>query len=368
MSRIPPESTILLIDNKGSRKFVQLSAGKTTLSKHNINLSFFLDKKLNTFWDVTGDDYKEITEENFTNSEKMSTNEELEYSNKRITDLTNKEFYQGNENQKLSQEEIENMKKNVENKDDIINALIENNVTLDKRTAMSKDKYIKKKYDKYKHFIFITETTICNIVETFGLNEIKEINYLRMDSVATMLVNSNFQEKCHTLIMDESNNILTLAYMKRTKFDSNIVSVFLERINAKNLNILTDTKSTEFDLISHVRYDLLTDESSFIYKRSLGKFSNLVLCLKNDNLLPKYFFSLLKFLKFSGNFALFSKGKEVLIEIDKHMITNKLGFDTKIIETVTREYQILELRTHPMMNHKGFSGFVYVGYRAYNEN
>ena len=45
------------------------------------------------------------------------------------------------------------------------------------------------------------------------------------------------------------------------------------------------------------------------------------------------------------------------------MIENNLGIDTKIIETITREYQILELRTHPMMNNKGFSGYVYVGYK-----
>ena len=85
--------------------------------------------------------------------------------------------------------------------------------------------------------------------------------------------------------------------------------------------------------------------------------------MKNDNNLPKYFFELFQFLKYSGNFVIFAKDKEILVEIDKIMFENNLGIDTKIIETITREYQILELRTHPMMNNKGYSGYVYTGYK-----
>ena len=56
-----------------------------------------------------------------------------------------------------------------------------------------------------------------------------------------------------------------------------------------------------------------------------------------------------------------------MISIDKIIVENNLGIDSKIIETITREYQILELRTHPMMNNKGYSGYVYVGYKAAEE-
>jgi hypothetical protein len=32
--------------------------------------------------------------------------------------------------------------------------------------------------------------------------------------------------------------------------------------------------------------------------------------------------------------------------------------EIKIHETITREYQVLPLRTHPTMSNKGYSGFV----------
>jgi len=48
----------------------------------------------------------------------------------------------------------------------------------------------------------------------------------------------------------------------------------------------------------------------------------------------------------------------VLIGIEKYLFDNKIAIDIKIHETITREYQILTLRTHPEMNNKGYSGYV----------
>lgn len=60
---------------------------------------------------------------------------------------------------------------------------------------------------------------------------------------------------------------------------------------------------------------------------------------------------------------IFAKDKEILATVDKIMGEKKMAIDIKIIETITREYQILPLRTHPMMNHKGYSGYVLAGYK-----
>ena len=115
-----------------------------------------------------------------------------------------------------------------------------------------------------------------------------------------------------------------------------------------------------------MRYTVLMDDNQLFKNFYQNKFANLVICMKEDKLIPNYFFEFLQFLKPSGNFVIFSKDKEILVSIDKTVVENKLGIDSKIIETITREYQILELRTHPMMNNKGYSGYVYVGYKADN--
>ena len=360
---IIPELYFLIIDNKKGRKFVTLEMGKVKLNKKNINLEFFKNKKLNTYWDITDDNnYVQITEKEFKNEENYE-NEELEYTNEKITGASNKEIYQSSQAQKLSQEEIEKLKNTTQDKNELIKKIIENNTSMEKRTIFSQEKILKKKALKYKFLIYITPPSLFNIIETFFIYECKSINQLRFDSVASMLINSNFQEKSSTIIIDESNFILTLAYAQRTQFGSKVMHIFFDRIPSKNLNLLNLNRAQKAN-IEYMRYSLLMDDTRMFKNFYKNKFANLVLCLKEDKLLVQYFFELWQFLRPSGNFVLFSKDKEILISIDKIVIENNLGIDSKIIETISREYQILELRTHPMMNNKGYSGYVYVGYKA----
>ena len=343
MEIIRPELYFLIKDNKKGRKFVTLEMGKIKLNKKNIDLSFFKDKKLNTYWDLSDDNnYIQITEKEFKNEEEFE-GEALEYTNEKIIGATNKEIYQSSQAQKLTQEEIENLKSTTQDKDELIKKIIENNTSMEKRTIFSQEKIIKKKALKYKYLIFITPPSLFNIIETFFIYECRAINQLRFDSVASMLINSNFQENSSTIIIDESNNILTLAYAQRTHFGSKVVHIFFDRPPSKNLNLL-NLDSRQKGNISYMRYTVLMDENQLFKKFYQNKFANLVICMKEDKLIPNYFFEFLQFLKPSGNFVIFSKDKEILVSIDKTVVENKLGIDSKIIETITREYQILELK------------------------
>ena len=70
-TKILPEMTFLIIDNKSGRKFVTLEIRKIKLSKKIIKLDFFKEKELNTYWDLSNDDnYVQITEKEFKNYKK----------------------------------------------------------------------------------------------------------------------------------------------------------------------------------------------------------------------------------------------------------------------------------------------------------
>ena len=356
----------LIIDNKNRRKFVTTQMKKINISKKVINLLFFKGKKLNTFWDVTNEDnYIEIKSKEFLNENKFE-DEEIEYTNEKIIGNSNKEIYQSDNAQKLTDDEIKDLKEKTKNKDELIKTILENNTSMEKRTIFSQEKIIKKKTKKYKNLIWITSTSLFNIIETFFIIDPKIINYLRMDTISTMLINTNFMEG-KTLIFEETNNILTQAYCMRTPYNGKVISLFKEKICNKNLNIFNLTRKQK-SLISYMNINCFLNKESFGYdifnQKFQNYFSNLVICLKMDIEIPIYFFNLLPFLKYSGNIIIFGKDKEILINIDKILNENKLGIDTKIIETITREYQILELRTHPMMNNKGYSGYVLVSYKT----
>ena len=363
---IVPDKYFLIIDNKNGRKFVTTQMKKKNISKKTINLSFFEGKKLNTFWDVTNkDNYIEITSKEFT-TENQFEEEVIEYTNEKIIGNTNKEIYQSGNAQKLTDEEIKDLKEKTTNKDELIQTILQNNTSMEKRTIFSQEKIIKKKTQKYKNLIWVTPTSLFNIIETFFIIDSKMINSLRMDTIATMLINTNFMEG-KTLIFEETNNILTQAYCMRTPYTGKVVSLFREKICNKNLNIFNLTRKQK-SLISFMDINCFLNKDAFGFEIFVKKFenyfSNLVICLRFDIEIPKYFFHLLPFLEYSGNIIIFAKDKEVLVSIDKILNENKLGIDTKIIETITREYQILELRTHPMTNNKGYSGYVLVSYKA----
>ena len=368
---IIPERYFLIIDNKGNRKFAVTNMKHISLSKKNINLLYFNNKQLNTFWDITdNNNYIQITEKEFT-SENYLEDENIEYTNTKIISSSNKEIYQSESSQKLSDNEIKQLKESISNKDDLIKTIITNNTSMEKRTILSQNKIIKKKQQKYKHLIWLTPTSLYNIIETFFMLEKQSINTLRMDTVSSMLVNSNFLPECHTMIYDDTNNILTHAYAMRTQFTSKVYHVCKEnKISNKNMNIFNFT-GRQKAIISYVDYDVLVNKNNFWYemynKKFKEYFTNLVICVRDESEIIKIFMEMYCYLKYSGNIVIFAKDIEILVAVDKFILENKMGIDTKIIETVTREYQVLPLRTHPMMNHKGFSGYVLVSFKTCSE-
>ena len=362
-----PNMHFLIIDNKNNRKFASISMNKVNISKKKLDLKFLTGKPLNSFWDITDTPYVEISSKEFY-TEDAFENEEIEYTNEKIINTNNKEIYQSEKSQKLTDEEINQLKKEITNKDDLVKAIASNNTSMEKRTILSQEKYIKKKTQKYKHLIWITPVSLYNIVETFFLYDIRAINYLRFDSISTMLINSNFLPKTSTLMYEQTSNILTSAYAQRTHFDSRIYHLFdNNKICNKNLNLF-NLSTLQKALITYLNINVLTDSKNpmneMISKKFENYFDNLVICLTNDNEIPRVFGLLIKYLKNSGNIIIFAKDVEVLVEIDKILCDAKMGTDTKIIETITREYQVLPLRTHPTMNHKGYSGYVLTSYKT----
>lgn len=167
----------LMIDNKESRKFCTINMNKVKLSKKNIDLSFFRGKRLNTFWDLTDlSNMVEISSKEFFNEDHFE-DEQIEYSNEKIIGTSNKEIYSNCGAQKLSDDQIKQLKSSGVTGDELIKTIINSNTSMEKRTIFSQEKIIKKKERKHKHLVWITPTTIWNIIETFFIQDIRAIKY-----------------------------------------------------------------------------------------------------------------------------------------------------------------------------------------------
>lgn len=61
---ISPFKYVLITDNKGNREFCLVNNKKQKIGRRNLDLTFFANKKLNSFWEI-GQETKEITSRDF---------------------------------------------------------------------------------------------------------------------------------------------------------------------------------------------------------------------------------------------------------------------------------------------------------------
>lgn len=94
-----------------------------------------------------------------------------------------------------------------------------------------------------------------------------------MDTVSSMLVNSNFQKETNTLIYEETNNILTHCYAMRTQLNSKIYHIFNDRISFKNTNLF-NLSETQKGVIAYVEYKQLMNKEAFMYRMFQKEFKN----------------------------------------------------------------------------------------------
>lgn len=175
----------------------------------------------------------------------------------------NKEIFSTG-HQKLSYEELEKMKENGLKGDELIKVIVENNTSMDKRTTFSQEKFLKKKKQKYRHLIWIVPTNLFNIVETFFLEDEKRINFMRMDTFSTMLVNSHFNNNASTLLYEDIDNVLISCYASRSSVTSNVISLYDGKLKNTNLAIFNLCRKYKY-IISHVDIDSVLNKNNFFY-------------------------------------------------------------------------------------------------------
>jgi hypothetical protein len=56
---------LLVIDNKNNRRICNINKGEILLAKKKIDMSFFDNKRINSFWNVDSKPYEEISNKEF---------------------------------------------------------------------------------------------------------------------------------------------------------------------------------------------------------------------------------------------------------------------------------------------------------------
>lgn len=336
----------------------------------------------------------------------------------------NRNLIDTNSSQTLQQSEVMKLRREGVHGKRIVEKLIENSSTFEKKTEFSKAKYIKKKQMKYQPRCRITRCTAATISEALFLKDPRKIMNMRDDTLGQILSYSNISAGCQTLVFETCMGVITGSVAERMGGYGKVISLFtgqqpsfnemLGRFNlpfgqqssikwAHTSEVFGDEAKIPFDpnaedpeklerealvwpcpLQDHTRKYLESmksekEKSDFLAKRcarfarKLTRHTNMevkqwLTQRKCDSviLVSKYdptatLLEMLPFLAPSSPFVVYCEFIEPLTECFRELQKQSLAINIRLSDTWTREYQILPGRTHPKMDMSQSGGFILTG-------
>ncbi|QCD98800.1 hypothetical protein DEO72_LG7g77 [Vigna unguiculata] len=127
----------------------------------------------------------------------------------------NRALVDNNTAQSLTGEDIEAMRRQGARGNEIIEALIANSATFEKKTAFSQEKYRLKKQKKYAPKVLMRRPVARSICEAYFKKYPSKIGFLRVDTLSLLLSMANVSSNSDILVVDMIGGLLTGAVAER---------------------------------------------------------------------------------------------------------------------------------------------------------
>lgn len=306
-------------------------------------------------------------------------------------------------NQKLSREEIEELKANMKNDDmtgaELVDKLIENSASFSSKTEYSQEKYIKKKKEKYLAQYRIMKPSIRNLCQYYvqGHNKKKILN-MRMDTIAQILTYANVAAFRNVMVLENCKGLLLAAITERVAGFGTIVNFspngshnaardtlnymnFPEDFTKKLYNFPLEKSHKTEDYVKELteKVDLAKDNEEYRTKKTeqlevARTINDLFKAKSMDCLVIATKFRPLPILKhvleYLGQnryFVIYSATQEPLIECHSYLKITQKGAHMELSDSWLREYQILPERTHPTVMMDCHGGYLLTGITVSSE-
>ncbi|KDP36934.1 hypothetical protein JCGZ_08225 [Jatropha curcas] len=339
----------------------------------------------------------------------------------------NRALIDNNKAQSLTGDDIDAMRRQGAKGEEIIDALIANSATFEKKTLFSQEKYRLKKQKKYAPRVLLRRPFTRSICETYFKKYPARIGYLRIDALSLLLSMANVTANSDILVMDMVGGLLTGAvaerlggtgyvcstYLGDTPHSVDIVRMFnfnndiCKRIVRASLSDLclaqneTSNQScahedapmesngqtssismAEMSLSSEpeaadIDPDPTASPASKISKvhKAGERATDEALKLWKENGFSSLIIAapdldpwslvneILPLLSYSAPFAIYHQYLQPLATCMHNLQLGKMAIGLQISEPWLREYQVLPSRTHPCMQMSAFGGYILSGTR-----
>ncbi|CAG8574278.1 12562_t:CDS:10 [Acaulospora morrowiae] len=304
------------------------------------------------------------------------------------TDANNKETTDDPSKQKLSYADIEQLKKDGLEGQDIIKKVVESHSTFDKKTEYSKAKYIKRKEAKFSRVFTPVKPTLYSVWEYFYAKNPSKIRDMRIDTLSQMLTLANVKAYSKMLVVDDTQGLVISGVMERLggygvvigihdgenhNFDVTRYMNFSKKVS-DSLMVLSwqqvfkeecqepfnfrdeaslSEKELKFYFRSKANYDRIRATRELLFK---GGFDGLLIAsqYQPESILD----TLMPYLHGSRPIIIYHINKEMLVNTCVQMRICRKYLNPSITESWLRQYQVLPGRTHPSMSTSGGGGYL----------
>lgn len=306
----------------------------------------------------------------------------------------NRNLLDKNENQKLTKEDIEQMRETEDlTGNEIVEKLIENSASFANKTEYSQEKYIKKKKEKYLAQYKILKPSIRYLCEYYAMgNNKRKILNMRMDTIAQILTYSNIAAFRNVMVLESTKGLLLAAIVERLAGFGKIVNFSpngshistketLDYMNfpAEYTNIVYNFPLEKADkyqqYVEDLQQKIVIGENNEPYKAKQTQkletakiVSELFKDKEIDCLVIASKFRPLPILErvidYMGSnkyFVIYSAIQEPLIECHTYLKQNRRAVHMELCDNWLREYQVLPERTHPKVMMDCCGGFLLTG-------
>ncbi|KAK4275118.1 hypothetical protein QN277_018253 [Acacia crassicarpa] len=216
-SRLTSEGCSVLLDiNDGDRLvFARLAAAaKLKIGNKSCSLQPLIGCSYGSLFQVeTGPDGSLLAR--VTPAVQGNITEEKRDNQLNVESRDNRTLIDNNKAQSLTGEDIQAMKSQGARGDEIIEALIANSATFEKKTSFSQEKYRLRKQKKYAPKVLLRRPVARSICEAYFRKYPAKIRFLRMDTLSLLLSMANVS--CHSdiLVVDMVGGLLTGSVAER---------------------------------------------------------------------------------------------------------------------------------------------------------
>ncbi|KAF5385029.1 hypothetical protein D9615_001234 [Tricholomella constricta] len=317
------------------------------------------------------------------------------------TDATNELINDGEFVQPLTIDEIQKLKVSGVHVSDIIKKQIEQHANYSLKTEYSKEKYKKRKEEKYSKSFTTIEPTLFNVCDYWFNKDKTRIRDIRADSLSQMLNLANIRPGGRYLAVDDASGLVVAGILERMGGEGRLLTIcdtdsppaypvtanmnFKPHVTSEVLVSLNWATSEEdytpiippsdipADQIRSERQksrlskrkavtDLLTTTREELFN---GEFDSLIIASEYDpwSIIEK----LSPYVAGSGSIVVHSPHIQILSDLQTQMRAASQYLCPNVTESWLRRYQVLPGRTHPTMVTSGTGGFILHTIKIYDD-